>query len=107
MIKTSPLTLVVCLLLFNITYAQQEKGIIGSENWLRYWTEFRPAQNEYEEPTQILTGTISDDITLNKRETYLLLGDVFVTDSTTLTIESGTVILADHKSKASLTIAKG
>ena len=107
MFKICPLTLVVFLSLFGSTYAQQEKGIVGSENWLSYWTEFKPGTKQYEEPTQILSGILSQDITLNKRETYLLLGDVFVTDSTTITIESGTVILADHKSKASLIIANG
>ena len=54
-----------------------------------------------------MTGTIDADLTLKKRDIYLLLGDVFVTDSTTLTIEPGTVILGDYKSNGTLTITKG
>lgn len=59
------------------------------------WTEFKPNHTDYGEPTQILTGNITKDTKLNKRDVYLLLGSVFVTDSTTLTIEPGTVILGD------------
>lgn len=87
--------------------AQQEKGIIGYNNWLSSWTEFKPNQIEYGEPTQILSGDISEDTKLLKRDIYLLLGDVFVTNNATLTIEPGTVILGDFKSKGSLTISKG
>lgn len=87
-------------------FAQQEKGITGYNNWLDTWTDFKPNQANYEKPTQILTGNISENTTLTKRNTYLLLGDVFVIDSTTLTIEAGTVILGDYKTKGSLTISK-
>ena len=87
--------------------AQQEKGIVGYNNWLNPWTEFKPNKVNYGTPTQILSGTINQDKTLRKRETYLLLGDVFVADSTTLTIEPGTVIIGDFDTKGSLTIARG
>src|SRR5690606_11446995 len=101
-------TQVACLfLLMGNMFAQQEKGIIGTNNWLNNWTEFRPSQVDYGEPTQILTGNITKDTKLTKRNTYLLLGSVFVTDSTTLTIEPGTVIIGDFKTNASLTITKG
>lgn len=95
------------LLVFGNLFAQQEKGIFGYNNWLDAWTDFVPNRANYEEPTQILTGNISENMTLTKRNTYLLLGDVFVTDSTTLTIEAGTVILGDYKTKGSLTISNG
>jgi hypothetical protein len=88
-------------------FGQQEKGIIGTDNWLYNWTEFKPNQQNYDEPTQILTGNITKDTRLTKRNTYLLLGNVFVTNNATLTIEPGTVILGDYASKASLTISKG
>ncbi|MGF1555388.1 hypothetical protein [Paucihalobacter sp.] len=97
-----------CLFLFvacNI-FAQQEKGIYGADNWLNNWTEFRPAQIEQGKPTQILTGNITKDTKLYKRDIYLLLGSVFVTDSTTLTIEPGTVIIGDYKTNGSLIISK-
>jgi len=92
---------------FLCLYSQQEKGIYGNENWLNIWTEFNSSTKKYTEPTQILSGKITKDTKLYKKEIYLLLGDVFVTDSTTLYIEPGTLILADFKSKASLIISNG
>lgn len=100
-------TLCLFLLLVSSSFAQQEKGITGKNNWLNNWTEFRPNQIEYGEPTQILSGNISQDTKLNKRDIYLLLGSVFVTDSTTLTIEPGTVIIGDFKTNGTLIISKG
>ncbi|ALJ06678.1 hypothetical protein APS56_00990 [Pseudalgibacter alginicilyticus] len=88
-------------------FAQQEKGIIGADNWLNNWTQFKPNQEDYGEPTQILAGTISEDTKLYKKDVYLLLGNVFVTNEATLTIEPGTVIIGDYKTKGSLTITKG
>ncbi|MEL6812635.1 MAG: hypothetical protein AAFP76_15000 [Bacteroidota bacterium] len=105
--KNYSLLILLLLFLYSSLLAQQEKGIYGNENWLSIWTEFDSGAEEYPEPTQILSGIISSDLQLSKKETYLLLGDVFVTDSTTLSIEAGTVILADYKSKASLVISDG
>ncbi|AUP81344.1 hypothetical protein [Flavivirga eckloniae] len=99
--------ILMSLFLIGSASAQQEKGIIGTENWLDNWTDFRPKVADYGEPNEILTGTITEDMRLNKRDTYLLLGNVFVTDSVTLTIEPGTVIIGDFESKGSLTISKG
>ncbi len=92
---------------FLCLFSQQEKGISGSENWLSIWTEFNSSAIQYPEPTQILSGIINKDTKLYKKDTYLLLGDVFVTDCATLSIEPGTVILGDYKSKASLIISNG
>ena len=100
------LTLIFLMMTGNL-FAQQEKGIIGYDNWLNPWTEFRPNKVDYGKPTQILSGNITSDTKLYKKDIYLLLGDVFVTDSTTLTIEPGTVILGDFKTKGSLIISKG
>ncbi|WP_179353855.1 hypothetical protein [Winogradskyella vidalii] len=105
--KKITLTSLLFLLVFGNLFAQQEKGITGYNNWLDSWTDFTPNRANYDEPTQILTGNITENITLTKRNTYLLLGDVFVTDSTTLTIEAGTVVLGDYKTKGSLTISNG
>ena len=88
-------------------FAQQQKGITGVNNWLSNWTEFSPSQVDYREPTKIITGAISEDTKLTKREIYLLVGSVFVTNNATLTIEPGTLILADFDTKASLTISSG
>ncbi|TYA72056.1 hypothetical protein FUA24_20920 [Seonamhaeicola marinus] len=100
------LTYLLLLVTANV-FAQQEKGIVGNNNWLDNWTEFQPNQNNYREPTQIISGNITENTNLYKRDTYLLVGDVFVINNATLTIEPGTVILADYTSKASLTISKG
>lgn len=105
--KKITLTSLFFLLVFGNLFAQQEKGITGYNNWLDSWTDFNPKRANYEEPTQILTGNITENTTLTKRNTYLLLGDVFVTDSTTLIIEAGTVILGDYKTNGSLTISNG
>ncbi|WP_370479624.1 hypothetical protein [Tamlana flava] len=88
-------------------FSQQEKGILGSENWLNNWTEFRPNQSDYGEPTKILAGNITENTILKKSQVYLLLGSVFVTNGATLTIEPGTVIMGDQKTNGSLTITKG
>lgn len=101
------MSLLIFLFIIGNIFGQQEKGITGTENWLYNWTEFKPNQQRYDEPTQILTGNIAVDTRLTKRNTYLLLGNVFVTNNATLTIEPGTVILGDYASKASLTISKG
>jgi hypothetical protein len=105
--KKITLTTLFIFLVFGNIIAQQEKGITGYNNWLNSWTEFKPNQIEYGEATQILSGTISENMTLTKRNTYLLLGDVFVIDNVTLTIEPGTVIIGDFKTKGSLTISRG
>ena len=97
----------IFLLIIVSSYGQQEKGIMGTNNWLYGWTEFKPKLERYGEPTEILTGNITEDTKLTKRNIYLLMGNVFVTNNATLTIEPGTVILGDYKSNASLTISKG
>ncbi|MFC5194877.1 hypothetical protein ACFPH8_06010 [Bizionia hallyeonensis] len=105
--KNLPQLLCIFLLVFSNSYSQQEKGIIGTDNWLNSWTEFKPDLNEYGEATEILTGTISADTKLSKKNTYMLLGNVFVTNNATLFIEPGTVIIGDFKSSGALIITKG
>lgn len=104
--RITQLTLVFLIVCSNL-HAQQEKGITGYTNWLNPWSEFKPSKVEYDKPSQILSGDITKDTKLYKTDIYLLLGDVFVTDSTTLTIEPGTIILGDFKTKGSLTISRG
>ncbi len=105
--KSTPLALLAFLIVSGNMFAQQEKGITGFDNWLNPWTEFKPNKVDYGQPTEILSGDITKDTKLHKKNIYLLLGDVFVTDSTTLVIESGTVIMGDFKTKGSLTISRG
>lgn len=105
--KNFTLTALVLLTLISNAFAQQEKGIIGYNNWLSSWTEFQPNQEEYNQPTEILSGNITEDTKLSKSNTYLLLGDVFLTNNATLLIEPGTVILGDFKTKGSLVVSRG
>lgn len=96
--------------LFAVTVtasAQQEKGIMGSANWLNNWTEFKPAKVEYNETNQILYGKITTNTTLYKKNTYLLQGPVYVTNNAVLTIEAGTVIKGDAETNGALIISKG
>ena len=105
--KNLTLTSLIFILLIGNSFAQQEKGIIGYNNWLNSWTEFKPNQREYNTPTEILSGNISQDTKLSKSNTYLLLGDVFITNNAILVIEPGTVILGDFNTKGSLIISRG
>ncbi len=102
-------TQIICMFLFVVgsVSAQQEKGIVGITNWLNNWTEFNSSSVDYGEPNQILAGNISQDITLQKKHVYLLMGSVFVTNNATLNIEPGTVIIGDYDTKGSLTITRG
>ena len=105
--KFTLLALLAFLIVSGNMFAQQEKGITGFDNWLNPWTEFKPNKIDYGQPTVILIGDITKDTKLHKKNIYLLYGDIFVTDSTTLTIEPGTIIMGDFETKGSLTISKG
>jgi len=87
--------------------AQQEKGIIGTSNWLNNWTKFKPTKLEYKETNQILYGKITTNTTLYKKNIYLLQGPVYVTNNAVLTIEAGTVIKGDFETSGALIITKG
>ena len=104
--KTIQILALLFLVVCDIN-AQQEKGITGFKSWLNNWTEFKPNKVVYNDVTQILTGSISSNIKLYKKNVYLLQGNVYLTNNATLTIEPGTVIMGDSESKASLVITKG
>lgn len=104
--KLIQLVAILLLVVCDIN-AQQEKGITGFESWLNNWTEFKPNKFDYDEVNQILTGNITTDTKLFKKNVYLLQGNVYVTNNATLTIEPGTVIMGDYESKASLIVTKG
>jgi hypothetical protein len=92
---------------FFLQAQQQPKGIIGNTNWMNNWTTFNPAKIEYSEATNIIAGTIDKDTRLTKRNTYQLVGVVYVTNNATLTIEPGTVIRGDDKTCGTLVITNG
>jgi hypothetical protein len=92
---------------FFLQAQQQSKGIIGNTNWMSNWTNFKPASVEYSEATNIIAGTIDKDTRLTKRNTYQLVGVVYVTNNAVLTIEPGTVIRGDDKTCGTLVITNG
>ena len=96
----------VLLFINNLVFSQQEKGIIGTSNWLLGWTNFKPKKVDYSETTKILYGKITTN-TLSNTDTYLLQGKVYVTNNAVLTIEPGTVIRGDSETAAALIITKG
>ena len=92
---------------FFLHAQQQPKGINGTSNWMNNWTNFKPVAVEYNEATNIIAGTIDKDTKLTKRNTYQLVGIVYVTNNATLTIEPGTVIRGDDKTCGTLVITNG
>lgn len=105
--KKKLLIIILLFLVFCDINAQQEKGITGFDSWLNNWTEFKPNKVENNEVSQILTGNITVNTKLSKKNVYLLQGNVYVVNNAVLTIEPGTVIIGDYDSKASLIITKG
>ena len=98
--------LLILLTAFSAVNAQTVRGIYGESNWFNGWTNFKPKQAEYNQPSQILTGVISENTTL-KKTTYLIMGTVYVANNVTLTIEPGAVLRGDHDSNGTLVITKG
>ncbi|MCS6823392.1 MAG: T9SS C-terminal target domain-containing protein [Cytophagaceae bacterium] len=82
-------------------------GAIGDEDWTRMWTQFKPNTVNYLPTNMTLPNIIDKNLTLYKRNTYLLQGIVYVCNGATLTIEPGTLIRGDKASVGTLVIAKG
>ena len=99
------------LLLFSLMavqlFGQQERGIIGSNNWLNGWSNFKPITFDYSDTNKIISTRITTDYTLSNANTYLLQGKIYVTNNATLTIEPGTVIRCETESISALIITKG
>ncbi|WP_163399336.1 hypothetical protein [Flavobacterium fluviatile] len=105
--KTKLLIAIITLISTFSLEAQQQKGITGTSNWMNNWTNFKPVNTEYNEATNIIAGTIDKDTKLTKRNTYQLVGIVYVTNNAVLTIEPGTVIRGDDKTCGTLVITNG
>ncbi len=92
---------------FISSQAQQSIGITGETNWFNNWTNFKPKTTIYQDPTHILSGEISKNTVLSKKNVYLLMNVVYLTNNATLTIEPGTVIRGDYNTCGTLVITKG
>jgi hypothetical protein len=105
--KKIVLVAIISLSIFTTVNAQQIKGITGENNWFSNWTNFKPSTIDYNDASQLLTGTISTNLKLTKSNTYRLVGVVYVTNNAVLTIEPGTVIRGDKETCGTLVITKG
>lgn len=105
--KNTQLIIIIILITILPVNAQQTKGITSEDNWMSSWTNFKPASTNYEDATQILTGTITKDLKLTKDNTYQLVGTVYITNKAVLTIEPGTVIRGDKETCGTLVITRG
>ncbi|WP_159090828.1 hypothetical protein [Aquimarina aquimarini] len=79
----------------------------NQEEWTKGWTSFEPNRKEYPDHEEVLPEIINTDFYLENDITYLLSGNVYVTDNATLTIQEGTIIRCDTKNVASLVVTKG
>ncbi len=88
-----------------ITYSQ----IFDETNdrWSKGWTNYEPNNTTYPKAEQTISGTITSDTFLNNETTYLLTGDVYVTNNASLTIQEGTIIRCDTENVANLIITRG
>ncbi len=87
--------------------AQKKQGIVGVNNWLSGWTNFKPKSTDYPSPNITLSGNIKKNTTLTANNVYLLSGTVRVTNNAVLTIEAGTIIKGDSQLVGALVITKG
>lgn len=98
---------IISLSIFTTLNAQQIKGITGENNWFSNWTNFKPSTTDYDDASQLLSGTINTNLKLTKGNTYRLVGIVYVTNNAVLTIEPGTIIRGDKETCGTLVITKG
>ncbi|MBY0427398.1 MAG: hypothetical protein K2Q22_17315, partial [Cytophagales bacterium] len=77
-------------------------GAIPAEDWTKSWTNFNPNASTYPASGTVVTGNLSGNINWNSGTTYVLTGNVTLAKGAILTIQPGTVILGDSKTKATL-----
>lgn len=104
--KLNIILLTICYCLYFTSYSQT-KIDDNQMTWTKGWTNFDPNNKEYPEPEEILPNIIDYDLYLKNDVTYLLSGNVYVTNNATLTIQEGTIIRCDAKNEASLIVTKG
>lgn len=66
--------------------------------WTDTWTEWSPDTKSYPAPTQTITASITSNTTWTSGNVYLLQGQIYVKNNSTLTIQPGTIILGDKNS---------
>ncbi|WP_103069991.1 hypothetical protein [Aquimarina sediminis] len=101
----TPTLILFCL--FPLFSFSQIETTDNQMKWIKGWTCFNPNQKEYPEPEEVLPNIIDRDSYLKNDVTYLMSGNVYVTNNATLTIQEGTIIRCDTEKTASLLITKG
>ncbi|MBS1637296.1 MAG: T9SS type A sorting domain-containing protein [Bacteroidetes bacterium] len=66
--------------------------------WTDTWTEWDPQNKTYPAPTQTITSSITSNTHWTAGNVYLLQGQIYVKNNSTLTIDAGTIILGDKNS---------
>lgn len=92
---SKPILILMALFLLMAISCSDNNSVTGNENDI-----------ENPDGLIILRGDLATQ-TLTKDKKYLLEGQVFVRDGNTLTIEPGTVIFGDKRTRATLIIDKG
>lgn len=98
------------IMLFGMSFLNAQNhniGIVGNENWMQNWTNFKPKTTIYRESDIILSGKIVSNMLLEKKHTYTIIGSVYLIDNAILTIEPGTVIRGDYATDGTLIVTKG
>jgi len=99
--------LLLALILTCYLHAQEKFETPDGIKWTRNWTSFDPNNEPYGESEEIISNIIDTDMTLDGNTTYLMSGNVYITNDATLTIEPGAVIRCETTSKTNLIVTKG
>ena len=76
--------------------------------WTAGWTNFDPQNATYPTSDVTITSNVTSNTTWTSNHTYLLQGQIYVTNGATLTIQAGTKILGDKNTVgAGLFISQG
>ncbi|MBC7524390.1 MAG: T9SS type A sorting domain-containing protein [Flavobacterium sp.] len=79
-----------------------------SAMWTNDWTEFDPQNAVYPTPNVDVTANITADTHWTTGNTYYLRNQIYVKNNSTLTIDAGVIIRADHTAVgAGLFVTKG
>lgn len=95
------------LFLFPILLSSQDDFSDNEMTWMNGWTNFDPNHQEYPKAEEQIPTIIDEDLYLPNTTTYLMSGNVYVTNGATLAIQEGTVIRCDYKIPTSLVVSKG
>ncbi|MBQ4818630.1 hypothetical protein [Aquimarina sp. MMG016] len=102
------LTFLPLVFLFTPLFVLSQNNFSDNQmKWMKNWTNFDPNHEEYPQAEERLPNVIDSDIYISNDVTYLMSGNVYVTNGAILTIEAGTIIRCDSETSTSLVITKG